>query len=447
MQQIRLIAGRGLMLERKIQAQLAAWKAAPGKKSLVVQGARQVGKTFAVERFGKEHYQELLTINFKETPSAAAVFQGDLTVDDMVTSLRFRFPELAVAPGRTLLFFDEIQECPEAITSLKFWTADGRYDVVASGSMLGIDYKRPSSYPVGYLDYLTLTGLDFEEFLWARGLSGDLIGSVRQCFEERTPVPPAVHDSLMAHFRLYCALGGMPEVVQAFVDTGDVRAADAVQRALLQGYLYDIAHYASAQEKIKAERCFLSIAGQLLAKENHKFQYKLLEKGGKAAKYYSSIDWLVRADIAAQSANVTAAVYDLADYEVEGNFRLYCTDLSLLLAMRDFGLKQAIVEGTLSGNTKGGLYESFVADALLKSGHVLHFYRNESTKREVDFLVQKNGRVVPVEVKAGRAAANSLNALMKANPGIDLAYKVADANVGVGEGGVLTIPHYMAMYI
>ena len=435
------------MLERKIQSKLAAWKAMPNKKCLVVQGARQVGKTFAIEHFGKERYPELLAINFKEEPSAMAVFHGDLTVDAMVTSMRFRRPELAIEPGRTLIFLDEIQECPEAITSLKFWTTDGRYDVIASGSVLGIDYSRPSSYPVGYLDYLTLTGLDFEEFLWAQGLGHDLTVSIEQHFEDRKPVPLAMHDVLMAHFRLYCALGGMPEVVQAYEDAKDVRAADAVQRALLQGYLYDIAHYANAQEKIKAERCFLSIAGQLLGKENHKFQYKLLEKGGKAAKYYSSIDWLVRADIATASTNVTSASFDLADYEIEGNFRLYCTDLSLLLAMRDFGLKQAIVEGTLSGNTKGGLYESFIADALYKSGHVLHFYRNESTKREVDFLVQKEGRVVPVEVKAGRSAANSLAALVKGNPEIDLAYKVADANVGVGENGVITIPHYMAMYI
>ncbi|MBQ9068807.1 MAG: ATP-binding protein [Eggerthellaceae bacterium] len=435
------------MLERKIQAQLVGWKAAPKKKCLVVQGARQVGKTFAVEQFGKEHYLELLTINFKETPNEAAVFQGSLSVDTMVTSLRFRHPELVITPGRTLLFFDEIQECPEAITSLKFWTNDGRYDVIASGSMLGIDYQRPSSYPVGYLDYLTLKGLDFEEFLWAQGLSKDLTASIELYFRNREPVPSAVHDQLAMHYRLFCALGGMPEVVQTYEDTKDMRAADAIQRALLQGYLYDIAHYATAQEKIKAERCFLSIAGQLLGKENHKFQYKLLEKGCKAAKYYSSIDWLTRADIATASTNVTAAAFDLVDYEVEGNFRLYCTDLSLLLAMRDFGIKQAIVEGTLSGNTKGGLYESFIADALHKSGHVLHFYRNESTKREVDFLVQREGRIIPIEVKAGRAAANSLSRIVSNNPEIDAAYKIANANVGISEDGVVTIPHYMAMYV
>ncbi len=438
---------RFLMLERKIQEQLRVWKERDDRKSLVVTGARQVGKTHAVERFGKECYQESITINFKETPSAAAIFQGDLTVDGMVQAIRFRLPDHEIAPERTLLFFDEIQECPEAITSLKFWTADGRYDVIASGSLLGIDYNRPSSYPVGYVDYLTLRGLDFEEFLWAQGLGKDLTSSIHQMFDARVQVPTAIHDQLMEHYRTFCALGGMPEVIQKYEESKDFRVADRVQRALLQDYLYDIAHYASASEKIKAEKCFLSIAGQLLGKENHKFQYKTVERGGKAAKYYSSIDWLTRADMASMSTNVTSASYDLTDYEVENNFRLYCTDVSLLIAMRDFALKTAIVEGTLSGNIKGGLYESFVADALLKSGHTLHFYRNESNKREIDFLIQDCGYVVPIEVKAGRAAANSLKSVMRNGTGIELAYKVADANVGVGEDGVVTVPHYMAMYL
>ena len=435
------------MLERKIQEQLRTWRARDDRKTLVVSGARQVGKTYAVERFGRESYPELVTVNFKETPSASGIFQGDLTVDRMVQALGFRLPNREVAPGRTLLFLDEIQECPEAITSLKFWTADGRYDVVASGSLLGIDYNRPSSYPVGYVDHLTLHGLDFEEFLWAQGLGRDLTSSIRQMFDERESVPAAIHDQLMGHHRLFCALGGMPEVVQKYEETKDFRVADRVQRALLRDYLYDIAHYASAPEKIKAEKCFLSIAGQLLGKENHKFQYKVVEKGGKAAKFYSSVDWLTRADMAATSTNVTSVSYDLTDYEIEGNFRLYCTDVSLLLAMCDFGLKQAIVEGTLTGNTKGGLYESFVADALVKSGHALHFYRNETTKREIDFVIQGGGYMVPVEVKAGRAAANSLRAVMRSNEDIGLAYKVADANVGVSEDGVVTVPHYMAMYL
>lgn len=435
------------MLKRKITAKLESWKASERRKCLIVQGARQVGKTFSINRFGERNYPDLLVINFKEEPSASAVFQGDLTVDSMLTALRFRYPEHLLQERKTLLFLDEIQECPEAITSLKFWSIDGRFDVIASGSLLGIDYKRSTSYPVGYVDYLSLTGLDFEEYLWACGVGEDQTNSLRQMFEDRRAVPPAIHQALSRHFRTYCALGGMPEVVQTFCDTQDFRVADTVQRQLLQGYLYDIAHYATATEKIKAEQCFLSIAGQLLAKENHKFQYKHVEKGGKAQKFFSSIDWLERADIASMSHNVTACAFDLADYEVEGNFRLYCTDLSLLLAMRDFGLKQAIVENTLTGNTKGGLYESVVADALLKSGHSLHFYRNESTKREVDFLVQTDGRVVPVEVKGGNKPSASLAHIMGQGSGIELAYKVADANVGVASSGVVTIPHYMAMFI
>ena len=435
------------MLERKIHDQLRSWKSRENRKSLIVQGARQVGKTYSVERFGREAYAETITINFKETPSAAAVFQGDLTVGGMVQALRFRFPHAEIAPGKTLIFLDEIQECPEAITSLKFWTVDGRYDVIASGSLLGIDYNRPSSYPVGYVDYLRLCGLDFEEFLWAQGLSRDLTSMLRQLFDAREPVPAAIHEQLMRHFRIFCAIGGMPEAVQTYEDTDDFRAVDQVQRAILQGYLYDIAHYATASEKIKAEKCFLSIAGQLLGKENHKFQYKAVEKGGKAAKFYSSIDWLTRADMAATSTNVTSISYDLADYELEGNFRLYCTDVSLLLAMRDFSLKQAIVEGSLSGNTKGGLYESYIADALLKAGHTLRFYRNETTKREVDFVIQRDGQAVPIEVKAGRAAANSLRSVMRSGQGVGLAYKIADANVGVSEDGIVTIPHYMAMFL
>ena len=435
------------MLERKILQRLLEWKDSPDKKSLVVQGARQVGKTFSIEQFGTSEYPECLTINFKETPSAASIFQGDLSVDDMVTALRFRYPQAHIKPRETLIFLDEIQECPEAITSLKFWTGDSRYDVIASGSMLGLDYGRPSSYPVGYVDYLRMTGLDFEEYLWARGVGHDLTGLLRSAFDKREPVPQAIHEQVFKYFREFCALGGMPEVVQKFIDTDDFREADAVQRSLLEGYLYDIAHYATPVEKIKAERCFLSIAGQLLGKENHKFQYKLVEQGGKASKFYSSIDWLVRADIAAQSVNVTKPAYDLTDYEDEGNFRLYCCDLSLLLAMRDFGLKQRIVENTLSGNTKGGLYESIIADALLKNGHELHFLRNTTTKREIDFLIQVDGRVIPIETKGGRSAANSLTVMMKSSPDIEVAYKIADANVGTSDMGIVTIPHYMAMFL
>jgi len=435
------------MLKRKIEDELISWKARKKKKVLVVRGARQVGKTYSVTQFGHAGYEEVLEINFKRMPSAAEIFSGDLDVDTMILAMRFRFPELKLQPGRTLIFLDEIQECEEAITSLKFWTMDGRYDVIASGSLLGIDYKRASSYPVGYVEYLTMYGLDFEEFLWAMGTGPDMIGAVRELFEKRKVIPEAVNSQMMKYFRLYMALGGMPEVIQSYTDTKDFREADRIQRDILEGYRYDIAHYALPNEKIKAEKCFLSLSRQLLDKENHKFQYKEVEHGGRAQKFMSSVEWLISANIASASRKVTKIEYELADYEEESSFRLYTTDLSLLIAMRDYSLKQHIVENTLVDRTRGGLYECAVADILIKKGYALHYYKNDTLRREIEFLIEKDGGVVPIEVKSGKSKATSLNAVMKSESGLKEAYKFMDGNVGVGESGIVTAPLYTAMFL
>ncbi len=434
------------MLQRKITEYLKSWKSRAGKKSLVVLGARQVGKTYAVEAFGREAYRELLTINFKEMASDRDIFRGDLSVDAMITAMRFRYPERRLMPQETLIFLDEIQECPEAITSLKFWSMDGRYDVIASGSLLGIDYHRASSYPVGYVEYLHLSALDFEEFLWARGVQSDLIDKLREMFDAGSCVPEAVHSSMMGYLREYLAVGGMPEVVAAYADTRDFRSADRVQRELLRGYQYDIAHYAVSEEKVKAEKCYLSLGRQLLDKENHKFQYKEVEPGARAQKYYSSIEWLLSADMAFLARRVTDVRYDLDDYARDDFFRAYTTDLSLLAAMKDFGLKQHIVENTLQANTKGGLYECLIADILHKKDLPLYFYKNDTTRREIDFLTQKDGEIIPIEVKSGRAAAASLGWLMQNND-IPLAYKFHDGNVGASENGIVSLPLYMAMFL
>ena len=265
------------MLKRKAIASIKNWVNTKNKKCLVVQGARQTGKTYIIERFAEDNYEELLEINFKQMVSAVDIFSGDLTVDNMVMAMRFRFPEKKILPGKTLIFLDEIQECQEAITSLKFWAIDNRYDVIVSGSLLGIDYKRASSYPVGYVDYLRMYGIDFEEFLWGMGISEDMIGNLCGYLESKTVIPEAIHSQMMNYYRQYIAIGGMPEAVQKYVDTKDFREVDKIQRSLLLGYQYDIAHYATAEEKVKAEKCYLSLAKQLLDKENHKFQYKEVE--------------------------------------------------------------------------------------------------------------------------------------------------------------------------
>ncbi|MBR4669002.1 MAG: ATP-binding protein [Butyrivibrio sp.] len=435
------------MLKRKITEQLKSWVMSKNKKCLVVMGARQTGKTYAIERFAEENYEDFVEINFKETPSAAEVFSGDLTVENMIMALRFRYPEKKISPGKTLLFLDEIQECEEAITSLKFWANDNTYDVISSGSLLGIDYKRASSYPVGYVDYLTMYGLDFEEFLWAMGITEDMIDSIRGYLTKKEIVPDAINKQMMAYFRKYIAIGGMPEAVQKYIDTKDFREVDTVQRNLLQGYQYDIAHYANAEEKVKAEKCYLTLSKQLLDKENHKFQYKEIENGARAQKYYSSIEWLLRADMIHICKLVSDVRYDLEDYARDDFFRAYTTDLSLLISMKDYSLKQHIVENTFSGNTKGGLYECAIADALHKKGYALYFYKNESTKKELDFIIQVDGAVVPIEVKSGNARANSLKSIIKKEKNITYGYKFIDGNIGVADDGTITLPLYMAAFI
>ena len=435
------------MLKRKATAFIENWIQSKEKKCLVVQGARQVGKTYTIERFAEENYEEFVEINFKQLPSAMDIFSGDLTVDAMVMAMRFRFPEKKILPGTTLIFLDEIQECQEAVTSLKFWAIDNRYDVIVSGSLLGIDYKRASSYPVGYVDYLRMYGVDFEEFLMGMGISEDMIETLRGYLCAQTAVPEAIHVSMMDYYRRYIAIGGMPEAVQKYIDTKDFREVDRIQRNLLQGYQYDIAHYATAEEKVKAEKCYLSLARQLLDKENHKFQYKEVEHGGRAQKYFSSIEWLLRADMVDLCKLVTDIRFDLDDYARDDFFRAYTTDLSLLMAMKDFSLKQHIVENTLERNSKGGIFECAVADALYKKGYPLYFYKNETTKREIDVIIQKDGMVVPIEVKSGNTRANSLKAILKNRADIPYGYKFVDGNIGGSEDGIITLPLYMIAFI
>ena len=434
------------MIQRKATARIQKWVQTRSRKCLVVQGARQTGKTFTVEKFAEENFEELLEINFKQTPSAAAIFRGDLTVDGMVTAMRFRFPEKKILPEKTLIFLDEIQECEEAITSLKFWAIDNRFVVIASGSLLGIDYKRASSYPVGYVDYLKMHGVDFEEFLLGMGVSAEMLDMLRGYLSAKAVIPEAIHMQMMQYYRQYIAIGGMPEAVQKYLDTKDFREVDKVQRNLLQGYLYDIAHYATAEEKVKAEKCYLSLAKQMLEKENHKFQYREIEQGGRAQKYYSSMEWLTRADIVHLSRLVNYVGFDLDDYARDDFFRAYPTDLSLLLAMKDFAMKQHIVENTLEGNSKGGFYECAVADALYKKGYSLYFYKNDTARREIDIIIQKDGAVVPMEIKSGNGRASSLKSLLKNRKDIPVAYKFADSNIGVSEDGIVTLPLYMIAF-
>lgn len=443
------------MLRRKIQQKLEEWKAKRNDKCLIIAGARQVGKTFIVRQFANEKYSSFIELNFIEKPGLSFIFRDSLNADHILAGIQLYFPESKIIPGDTLILLDEIQECTNAITALKFLAGDSRFDVIATGSLLGLNYKGNTSYPVGSVDYLDMYALDFEEFLWASGISEETISLLRRCFEEKTAVPYGIHKKMMEYLRRYMVIGGMPEVVNEFAGGNDYAAADAAQRRIYRDYLADIARYADPNIKIKAEKCFRSIPLQL-SKENHKFQYSVVEHKGNAKKFGSSLDWIINANMAFPVLNVSKVEYPLSAYALDDNLRLYNTDIGLLVCTYDYSLKRALLEDddffdqALSNpvlkTAKGGLYEALVAEMLKKNGHSdIYFFRNEQGTVEIEYLFDSPDGIVPVEVKAGRNKTKSLNSVLKKEE-IRFGYKLADQNVGVKDKKV-TLPLYMAMFL
>ncbi len=418
------------------------------KKGLIVRGARQVGKTFLIREFGKREYRSFIEVNFLELPEMKNVFTGSLSVSSMLMNFSVYFPGAEFTEGDTLLFLDEIQECPEAVTSLKFWAEDGRFDVIASGSMLGIDYKRSSSYPVGFTEYLDMTSLDFGEFLLACGIGENVTGLLRESFERKESVPEAVNMKISEYLRYYMAVGGMPEAVSAFVTANSLLEADRVQRRILADYRYDIAHYASSDIKIKAENCYFSLPAQL-GKPNRKFQYSVVEKGSSARKYGSSVDWLKQADLVIKVCNADPVMLPLETHVDVSDFRLYPTDIGLFTAMMDYSLKAMILDAGnkgMSPDTKGGLFEALAAEMLYKAGRRnLCFTRNPQGTFKIEFILPSENGAIPVEVKSGRSRSVSLDIFLKKS-GVPFGYKLTNGNVGVS-GKKITLPQYMAMFL
>ena len=437
------------MLKRKAYEKLLEWKQQQaGKTAILIEGARRVGKSTLAKEFGLNEYKSCLVIDFFQAPDEVKQYFRDYSNDfDALFLYLSAYYSVELFDRESLVVFDEVQMFPFARGLVKYLVADGRYDYVETGSLLSIKQNIQDIVVPSEEQTLELAPFDFEEFLWGMGISEDMIGKLCGYLHSKTVIPEAIHSQMMNYYRQYVATGGMPEVVQKYINTKDFREVDKVQRSLLQGYQYDIAHYATAEEKVKAEKCYLSLAKQLLDKENHKFQYKEIEHGGRAQKYYSSVEWLLRADMVQLCKLVTDVRFDLDDYARDDFFRAYTTDLSLLMAMKDFSLKQHIVENTLTGNSKGGIYECAIADALYKKGYQIYFYKNETARKEIDVIIQKDGKIVPIEVKSGNTQANSLKWLMKNNKNISYGYKFADGNIGVSEEGIITLPLYMVAFI
>lgn len=433
------------MLRRKIYDKLLAWKKRTGKKdAILLRGVRQCGKTYIVREFGKREYKNFIEINFIERPDMQAVFSGNLDVDNMVQQIKLSMPGCQFIPGETLLFLDEIQDAPNARTSLKFWTQDGRFDCIASGSLLGIDYKNEVSIPVGYEQQLIMRTLDFEEFLWALGVEVNLKEILAPYVDGAKRVPEAMHNSLNKYLQEYMVVGGLPEVVDTYIATKDFYQVHLLQEKILRDYQDDIAKYALNQDKIKAKQCFLSIPRQL-SKENHKFQYSVVEKKATARKFTSSLDWLHNAGLIDFAYNVNSPWFPLKAYVKEDQFRVYLCDIGLLVAMYGYQMKIALLSDALEGPAKGGIYESLVADILAKRGEELYYYKKEDSTLEIEFILERECKLVPVEVKARKGSTRSLNELLKMD-NIERGYKLTAQNTGVVEKKI-TLPLYMAAIV
>ncbi len=430
------------MLRRKIYDKLLAWKNNKGKKdAILLRGVRQCGKTYIVREFGKREYKNFIEINFIERPDMQAVFSGNLDVDNMVQQIKLSMPGCQFIPGETLLFLDEIQDVPNARTSLKFWTQDGRFDCIASGSLLGMDYKNEVSIPVGYEQQLIMRTLDFEEFIWALGAEVNLKEMLAPYVDGAKRVPEAMHNSLNKYLQEYMVVGGLPEVVDTYIATKDFYQVHLLQEKILRDYQDDIAKYALNQDKIKAKQCFLSIPRQL-SKENHKFQYSVVEKKATARKFTSSLDWLHNAGLIDFAYNVNSPWFPLKAHVKEDQFRVYLCDIGLLVAMYGYQLKIALLSDALEGPAKGGIYESLVADILAKRGEELYYYKKEDSTLEIEFILERECKLVPVEVKARKGSTRSLNELLKMD-NIERGYKLTAQNTGVVEKKI-TLPLYMA---
>ena len=434
------------MLKRKFYDTMRKWKAKKGRKPLFVRGARQVGKTFIIDLFGKTEYAGYVYLNFLENPDWKRIFEGALDARTICSRLSLMKRDARIVPGDTLLFLDEIQECGEARTALKFLSQDGSCDVVASGSLLGIQYKKVKSVPVGYEEPVAMYSLDFEEFLWAKGYRQDHIDALREAFENRGKVDDLLNETMHREIREYMAIGGMPEVVEAYVAKGDYAEADEIQQRIISDYLDDIANYAPPADVPKIKSCFRSIPRQLAREtENRKFKYAEVEKGVGARKFRDSVEWLRDAWMAEMAFNLAAPLLPLSAYEQEDCFKLYMSDIGLLAALYGYATKAAVVNETIAGSVKGALYENLIAGMLERKGIPLYYFKNEEGSREVEFMVERDGGIVPVEVKASNGATLSLNEVLE-KPQVPYGYKFVDGNIGVS-GKKITLPHYMAMFI
>lgn len=436
------------MLKRKIENELERWKQTPGHNPLVVKGCRQCGKTFSVLEFARRNYRHTVYLNFFENPSYASIFGGSLKVDDLVMYISAMLGNDAVfVPGETCIVLDEIQECPNARTALKFLKLDGRYGVVCTGSLLGIKGYRNqiASIPVGYETEMVMYPLDFEEFLWANGITDSMMQLLKRCMDAGTAVPEAMHRRMRDLLLQYVVVGGMPAAVSEFVNTRQLNNVLQIQRGIVNGYRDDMIKYAPSEDKAKIRECFDSIPIQL-SKENKRFQYSIIKKGSTSSRFAGSIQWIEDAGIVRRCYNLNITELPLNGNADASTFKIYMSDIGLFISMLEDGTQADVLQGQLFGY-KGAIIENLVADVLGKMGRSLYYFRKDSGL-EIDFVMRYKGECVLVECKAKNGNTKSAKTVL-AHPEKYHVYrliKLGDYNVGMSEQ-TLTLPLYMAFLL
>lgn len=439
------------MLKRKMYSTLLQWKKEKKNECLLIKGARQVGKTYLIRKFGEKEYESFIEINFHERKSLKVIFNGDKTAEEIYKRITANIPGVKLIPGKTLIFLDEIQKCANARTALKFLAEDGKYDVIASGSLLGLSYGKDDdddvdaveSIPVGYEKSVMMYSLDFEEFLWAYGYENETISYLKNFYISKEKIPFEICEKFESLLREYLVVGGMPEVVANFMEFKDFTKVQEIQDKILSSYSDDISQHAKGAEKNKVRQCYDSIPRQL-ARENKKFKYSEVEHKATARKFKDSVQWLNDSNMAYMCYNTTIPLLPLNAYEKESEFKLYISDTGLLLAMFGFETKRALLNKTLKGFAKGGIYENFIAETLIKNGYTLHYYKYGDSL-EIEFIIEKDGEVIPVEVKASNAITKSLDSFVNEySP--SFCFKITGGNIGLSDKKI-TLPHFLAMFI
>ena len=435
------------LLRRKIDAFLEDWKSRTDRMPLIIKGARQIGKTESIRYFAHRHYKNIVEINFVLQKHFKTIFDNGFEPDTIIRNISLIDPSLEFTAGETLIFFDEMQECPNCATSLKFFKQDGRYDVICSGSLMGINYRQIESNSVGYKEDYEMHSMDFEEFLWAKGYKDGQISELFEAMLETKPLSEVEMSVMFEAFGEYMVIGGMPAIVNSFVTNKNYSGTLKMQRQILLDYEEDITKYAVGLDQAKVLNVYQKIPA-FLGNDNKKFQISKVAHGARNRDYVGTVDWLDNAGIVNICYCMEQPSLPLGGNYDPNNYKLYFRDTGLLVGSLDEEVQEDLRYNKNFNTYKGALYENVIADMLVKQGYKLYYYKNKKGTLKMDFFVRDVASLVPVEVKAGNNSTPSLNKLIEKDEFSDVKYgiKFGRSNIGFN-GKFYTFPYFMAFML